>query len=78
MYKTGVYFGRFCPPHRGHLYQIVEASTRCEKLVVVISDNRPQTEKSCRDAGLPVITYPVSYTHLDVYKRQLYRSCRPT
>ena len=57
MYTTGVYFGRFCPPHRGHLYQIIEASTRCEKLVVVISDNRLQTETICREAGLPVITY---------------------
>ena len=57
MYKTGVYFGRFCPPHRGHLYQIIEASTRCEKLAVVISDNRRQTEKICREAGMPVITY---------------------
>ena len=57
MYQTGVYFGRFCPPHRGHLYQIIRASTQCEKLVVVISDNRNQTEKICREAGLPVITY---------------------
>ena len=57
MYQTGVYFGRFCPPHRGHLYQIIEASTKCEKLIVVISDNRTQTEKICRDAGLPTITY---------------------
>ena len=57
MYQTGVYFGRFCPPHRGHLYQIIEASTKCEKLIVVISDNRAQTEKICRDAGLPTITY---------------------
>ena len=57
MYQTGVYFGRFCPPHRGHLYQIIEASTKCEKLIVVISDNRAQTEKICRDANLPIITY---------------------
>ena len=57
MYKTGVYFGRFCPPHRGHLYQIVEASTKCEKLVVVISDNAEQTRKICESAGLPNITY---------------------
>ncbi len=57
MYRTGVYFGRFCPPHRGHLYQMIVASTRCEKLIVVISDNRTQTEKLCREAGLPVITY---------------------
>lgn len=57
MYKTGVYFGRFCPPHRGHLYQIIEASTKCEKLVVVISDNAEQTRKICESAGLPNITY---------------------
>ena len=57
MYQVGVYFGRFCPPHRGHLYQIIDASTRCEKLIVVISDNRHQTEQICREAGLPVITY---------------------
>lgn len=57
MYKTGVYFGRFLPPHRGHLYQIIQASTRCEKLIVVISDNRRQTEELCRADALPVITY---------------------
>lgn len=57
MYKTGVYFGRFCPPHRGHLYQIIEASTQCEKLVVVISDNAEQTREICQAAGLPTITY---------------------
>lgn len=57
MYQTGVYFGRFCPPHRGHLYQMIEASTKCEKLIVVISDNRMQTEQICREAGLPTITY---------------------
>ena len=57
MYRTGVYFGRFCPPHRGHLYQIIMASTRCEKLVVVISDNRKQTEELCRADGLPTIDF---------------------
>lgn len=57
MYQTGVYFGRFCPPHRGHLYQMMMASTKCEKLIVVISDNRVQTEEICREAGLPTITY---------------------
>lgn len=57
MYKTGVYFGRFCPPHRGHLYQIIQASTKCEKLIVVISDNKIQTESLCAADGLPTITY---------------------
>ncbi len=57
MYKVGVYFGRFCPPHRGHLYQMIVASTKCDKLIVVISDNKHQTEKLCEADGLPVITY---------------------
>lgn len=57
MYQTGVYFGRFCPPHRGHLYQMIVASTKCSKLIVVISDNAPQTEAICRETGLPTMTY---------------------
>ena len=57
MYQVGVYFGRFCPPHRGHLYQMIEASTQCEKLIVVISDNQEDTRRICEEAGLPTITY---------------------
>lgn len=57
MYKVGVYFGRFCPPHRGHLYQMVEASTKCERLYVVISDNANQTREICESAHLPIISY---------------------
>ena len=57
MYRTGVYFGRFLPPHRGHLYQMIEASTRCEKLLVVISDNADQTREICRRDGIPEISY---------------------
>ncbi len=57
MYKLGVYFGRFCPPHRGHLYQMIEASTQCEKLIVVISDNANQTRQICADANMPYISY---------------------
>lgn len=57
MYQVGVYFGRFCPPHRGHLYQMIDASTKCEKLIVVISDNANQTREICESAGLPNISY---------------------
>ena len=61
MYKTGVYFGRFLPPHRGHLYQMIEASTRCEKLVVVISDNADQTREICRRDGIAEISYRLHF-----------------
>ncbi len=57
MYQTGVYFGRFLPPHRGHLYQIIEASTKCQNLIVVISDNVEQTRALCEADGLPEISY---------------------
>lgn len=57
MYQTGVYFGRFCPPHRGHLYQMIMSATKCNKLIVVISDNQAQTAQICRDAGLRNITW---------------------
>ena len=57
MFHTGVYFGRFLPPHRGHLYQMIEASTKCDSLYVVISDNANQTRELCREAGLPEISY---------------------
>ncbi len=57
MYPIGVYFGRFCPPHRGHLYQMIDASTKCEKLIVVISDNANQTREICESAHLPNISY---------------------
>ena len=57
MYQTGVYFGRFLPPHRGHLYQIIDASTKCQNLIVVISDNAEQTRRLCAEDGLPDISY---------------------
>ena len=57
MYQTGVYFGRFLPPHRGHHYQIIEASTKCHNLIVVISDNAEQTRALCEADGLPEISY---------------------
>lgn len=50
MYRTDVYFGCFCSPYRGHHCQMIVASTKYEKLIVVISDNKKQTEQICRVA----------------------------
>lgn len=55
--QVGVYFGKFIPPHRGHLNAIINASTLCKKLYVVVSDNITMTERLCREAGIPAITY---------------------
>lgn len=51
MYKVGVVPGRFLPPHRGHLNAILQASTKCEKLYVVVCENHGNA-KQCEDAGL--------------------------
>lgn len=39
MYKTGVWVGKVSPPHRGHVNAIIQASTQCETLYVVVSHN---------------------------------------
>ncbi len=55
MHKTGVYFGRFLPPHRGHLNTIINASTMCEKLYVVVSFNEENTRILCEEDNFPYI-----------------------
>lgn len=55
MYKIGVVPGKFFPPHRGHLYQIIRAATMCEKLYVVVSDNEDLVLDKCRRDHLPFI-----------------------
>lgn len=55
MYKTGVLAGKFTPPHRGHLSAIINASTKCEKLYVVISDHAKLTKMLCDKDNLPLM-----------------------
>jgi cytidyltransferase-like protein len=38
MYKTGVFSGRFDPPHLGHIQTILKLSKRFSKIVVVVLD----------------------------------------
>lgn len=52
MYKVGVIYGKFLPPHRGHLNSIINSATKCEKLYVVVCDNRNNTEKLCSASGV--------------------------
>jgi HTH-type transcriptional repressor of NAD biosynthesis genes len=56
VYKTGVFAGKFLPPHRGHLSQIINSATQCEKLYVVVSDNKSMTANICEDAKLPLMS----------------------
>ena len=55
MYNVGVFFLKGLPPHRGHLYQIIQASTECKKLYVVLCDNVKETSRLCEKADMPPI-----------------------
>jgi len=56
MYNVGAVPGKFFPPHRGHLNQIIRAATQCKLLYVVVSDNSKLALEKCRKDGLPYIT----------------------
>ncbi len=55
MYKTGVFFGRFLPPHRGHLNTLIKASTMCNKLYIVVSYNEEHSKLLCEKSNFPFI-----------------------
>ena len=56
MYNTGVVPGKFFPPHRGHLNQIIQAATQCKKVYVVVSDNENIAMEKCIKDSLPYIS----------------------
>lgn len=55
MYNIGVVPGKFFPPHRGHLYQIIRAAAMCKKLFVIVSDNETEALRKCYEDRLPFI-----------------------
>lgn len=64
LYNVGVYFGKFLPPHRGHLNVALNAATKCKKLYVVISDNATRTERICKENGTKNIPLNLRYQWL--------------
>lgn len=52
MHKVGVIYGKFLPPHRGHLLQIINSATQCDRLYVVVSDNKNTSKALCDKAGI--------------------------
>jgi HTH-type transcriptional repressor of NAD biosynthesis genes len=55
MYKTGVFAGKFMPPHRGHINSIIDSATQCETLYVVVSDHPQLTERLCKESNVPIM-----------------------
>jgi len=55
MYNIGAVPGKYFPPHRGHLNQIIRAATQCDKVYVVVSDNEDIALDKCRKDNLPYI-----------------------
>jgi len=53
--ETGLFVGKFLPPHLGHLWSIKEAAGQCKKLYVLVCDNPETTVPFCKEAGWPLI-----------------------
>lgn len=53
--KIGVFFGKLYPPHRGHLNAIINASTQCQKLYVIISYHEKLERKLAEEVGIQPI-----------------------
>ena len=49
---TGLFIGKFLPFHRGHLSAILKSSTQCDMLYVVISQDRRQMLRRCKENNI--------------------------
>jgi HTH-type transcriptional regulator, transcriptional repressor of NAD biosynthesis genes len=47
MKTNGLFIGKFLPFHRGHLCAILKASTQCDNLYIVVSQNRNFMRERC-------------------------------
>ncbi|PKM20339.1 MAG: multifunctional transcriptional regulator/nicotinamide-nucleotide adenylyltransferase/ribosylnicotinamide kinase NadR [Gammaproteobacteria bacterium HGW-Gammaproteobacteria-15] len=54
--QTGVFPGKFLPPHRGHITAILRAHALCDKLYVVISERTQEDGQLCKSAGITYIS----------------------
>lgn len=71
MYNVGVMYGKFLPPHRGHLNAIINSATKCYKLYVVISDNKYLTESICKEYNLPIMNAKLRLKWLSIELQDL-------
>lgn len=54
-YKTGLFVGKFLPPHIGHLNQILKCKEMCETLFVVVADSKLRSRQICKEANIKTI-----------------------
>lgn len=53
--RSGILFGRYLPPHRGHMFHIAQASTLVDVLTVVIIEDEKRDRLVCEQNKIPYI-----------------------
>ncbi len=53
---TGLFVGKFLPPHKGHKFAILDAKKQCDTLYLVVGYEPNVTKILCERAGIPLIT----------------------
>lgn len=53
--KIGAFTGKFYPPHIGHLSAVDYSLTKCDKVIIVISNNASRNEKIKKDYNFDII-----------------------
>lgn len=53
--RKGILFGRYLPPHRGHMFHIAQASTLVDELTVVIVQDDARDRWLCEQNKVPYI-----------------------
>ena len=57
MHNVGVFYGKFLPPHRGHLNSIIQSATKCKKLYVVVCHNEVEVQQLCSEANCKYMSH---------------------
>ena len=64
MYKTGLFVGKFMPPHIGHKQAILNASKLCEQLIVLVCYEPNITQAECTKYNLPPMPLDLKFDWL--------------
>ncbi len=54
--ETGLFVGKFLPPHLGHRWAILEAAKNCAQLFVLVCDAPAVNKKLCEQAHIPYMS----------------------